>query len=67
MRFCFTAKTSKVNALQKITCYTVQYFVFSFTDWFDVGRLGGEDADKQIVKEEQQKNILSMLHQVRGY
>ncbi|XP_071149250.1 lymphocyte-specific helicase-like [Mytilus edulis] len=36
----------------------------SFTDWFDVGRLGGEDADKQIVQEEQQKNILSMLHQI---
>ncbi|CAC5377006.1 HELLS [Mytilus coruscus] len=36
----------------------------SFEDWFDVGRMCGEDADKMIVKEEQQKNILSMLHQI---
>ena len=37
----------------------------SFEMWFDVERLSVDNADEKIVKEEQQKNILSMLHQVR--
>lgn len=36
----------------------------SFEMWFDVERLSLENAEEKIVKEEQQKNILSMLHQV---
>lgn len=36
----------------------------SFEAWFDVERLSVDGADEQIVKEEQQKNILSMLHQI---
>ncbi|XP_048774216.2 lymphocyte-specific helicase-like isoform X2 [Ostrea edulis] len=36
----------------------------SFEMWFDVERLSVDDADEKIVKEEQQKNILSMLHQI---
>lgn len=36
----------------------------SFEMWFDVERLSIENAEEKIVKEEQQKNILSMLHQV---
>ena len=38
--------------------------IFSFETWLDVERITGQDADKKIVQEEQQKNILSMLHQV---
>lgn len=36
----------------------------SFEMWFDVERLSIENAEEKIVKEEQQKNILSMLHQI---
>lgn len=36
----------------------------SFEAWFDVERISEADADKKIVQEEQQKNILSMLHQI---
>ncbi|XP_034334038.2 lymphocyte-specific helicase isoform X2 [Magallana gigas] len=36
----------------------------SFEMWFDVERLSLENAEEKIVKEEQQKNILSMLHQI---
>ncbi|XP_078325290.1 lymphoid-specific helicase-like isoform X2 [Crassostrea virginica] len=36
----------------------------SFEMWFDVERLSVDNADEKIVKEEQQKNILSMLHQI---
>ncbi|XP_061197409.1 lymphocyte-specific helicase-like [Saccostrea echinata] len=36
----------------------------SFEMWFDVERLSVDDAEEKIVKEEQQKNILSMLHQI---
>jgi hypothetical protein len=41
--------------------------VLSFEMWFDVERLSVADADEKIVKEEQQKNILSMLHQVNAF
>ena len=43
----------------------VDFAFFSFEMWFDVERLSVDNADEKIVKEEQQKNILSMLHQVR--
>ncbi|XP_033733127.1 lymphoid-specific helicase-like [Pecten maximus] len=36
----------------------------SFEAWFDIERLSGTKADEDIVKEEQQMNILSMLHQI---
>ncbi|KAL5010128.1 hypothetical protein ScPMuIL_012433 [Solemya velum] len=36
----------------------------SFEAWFDVEHLSGEDADARIIAEEQQGNILSMLHQI---
>lgn len=36
----------------------------SFEAWFDVERLSGSKSDEEIVKEEQQMNILSMLHQI---
>lgn len=35
-----------------------------FESWFDVGVLNGKDANEQIVAQEQEKHILSMLHDI---
>lgn len=51
------------NILNYIECGLWNIFC-SFEMWFDVERLSIENAEEKIVKEEQQKNILSMLHQV---
>ncbi|XP_013385622.1 lymphocyte-specific helicase-like isoform X1 [Lingula anatina] len=36
----------------------------SFETWFDIEYISESGADEKIVQEEQQKNILSMLHQI---
>ena len=42
------------------------YFIFSFETWFDVAFLEYvDDAHEQLIREEQRKHTLSMLHQVR--
>lgn len=51
------------DILNYIECGLLNMFC-SFEMWFDVERLSIENAEEKIVKEEQQKNILSMLHQV---
>ncbi|KAK3087350.1 hypothetical protein FSP39_004956 [Pinctada imbricata] len=36
----------------------------SFETWLDVERISSSNAEEKIVKEEEEKNILSMLHQI---
>ncbi|GAB1609361.1 lymphocyte-specific helicase, partial [Argonauta hians] len=36
----------------------------SFESWFDIERIGQENADEEIVASEEKEHVLSMLHQI---
>jgi ATP-dependent DNA helicase len=35
-----------------------------FEEWFDVSELQQSDSNEKIIKQEKQKNVLSVMHQV---